>query len=112
MSVITINDPTGVASADIHAGLGFNCFRFDLQVNGGIPRDFFGQPRISSLGQPAPPEAEYQFCFPFSQAGSQARCSSGMAGITPCLRGITWETRSTGLSTSVPGESPTSNQRA
>jgi len=32
MDVITISDPSGTTSADIHAGYGFNCFRLTVKV--------------------------------------------------------------------------------
>ncbi|MEE2990767.1 MAG: aldose 1-epimerase [Planctomycetota bacterium] len=64
MSVITINDPTGVASADIHAGLGFNCFRFDLQVDGN-PLEILWAAEDFVAGTASPSGSGIPILFPF-----------------------------------------------
>ena len=64
MSVITISDPTGRASADIHAGFGFNCFRFDVDWD-GRPLEVLWAAGDFSDGTASPSGSGIPILFPF-----------------------------------------------
>jgi aldose 1-epimerase len=64
MSVITISDPGGTSSADIHVGLGFNCFRFDVEVD-GQPLEILWAAEDFVEGTASPSGSGIPLLFPF-----------------------------------------------